>query len=239
MRQFLIALISIVPWLAQAQLESTSDLNRGLVGWWRFNEGTGTNAFDLSGNGNTGTLSGSTLPVWTNGVFGGALYVTTTHSYVLVNSSSSLDITNDITVSCWVKGGSQSGAKGIVTKDGGSVQGWMLFWVSGKCQFDARAASSYNSSGASTNGIDTGTYHMVTGERTGSMLSIWIDGVLSKQTDSGHTQSIAADGTSIHIGDYNSGTTDQLTGSIDDVRIYSRALSATEVLNLYCQGGGR
>ena len=39
--------------------------NLGLVGYWPFNEGTGAQAGDFSGNGNTGTLAGS--PMWVNG----------------------------------------------------------------------------------------------------------------------------------------------------------------------------
>ena len=41
--------------------------NSGLVGYWRLNEGSGTRAEDLSGNGNHGTLTtdGSRIPTWT------------------------------------------------------------------------------------------------------------------------------------------------------------------------------
>ena len=37
----------------------------GLVGWWNFDEGSGTSAADSSGNGNTGTTDGA--PTWTTG----------------------------------------------------------------------------------------------------------------------------------------------------------------------------
>src|SRR3989344_5236105 len=43
----------------------------GLVGYWKFDEGTGTSAGDSSGNGNTGTLVNS--PSWVTGKVGGAL----------------------------------------------------------------------------------------------------------------------------------------------------------------------
>ena len=42
-----------------------------LVGWWRFDEGSGTIANDSSGNGNDGTFYGD--PQWVIGYFGGAL----------------------------------------------------------------------------------------------------------------------------------------------------------------------
>ena len=42
----------------------------GLVGWWSFDEGSGTVAGDSSGNGNTGTIYGAT---WVTGIYGKAL----------------------------------------------------------------------------------------------------------------------------------------------------------------------
>ena len=39
----------------------------GLKGYWKLNEGTGTNAADATANGNDGTLAGSPAPVWTVG----------------------------------------------------------------------------------------------------------------------------------------------------------------------------
>jgi hypothetical protein len=42
---------------------STEDINSGLVGHWRFDENTGTTAYDSSGNGNNGTITGAT---WNN-----------------------------------------------------------------------------------------------------------------------------------------------------------------------------
>jgi hypothetical protein len=43
----------------------------GLVGWWKFDEGSGTVAYDSSGNGNDGNLTNG--PTWTTGKIGGAL----------------------------------------------------------------------------------------------------------------------------------------------------------------------
>ena len=50
-----------------------NDINKisGLVGWWKFDEGNGTVAYDSSGNGNDGNLTNG--PIWTDGKIGGAL----------------------------------------------------------------------------------------------------------------------------------------------------------------------
>ena len=45
-----------------------ADIVSGLVGWWKFDEGSGTSAYDSSGSGNTGTLGNS--PTWGGGKIG-------------------------------------------------------------------------------------------------------------------------------------------------------------------------
>ena len=74
----------------------------GLVGWWKFDEGSGTVAYDSSGNGNDGNLTNG--PNWTTGKIGGAL------SFDGVNDLMSLhyqilngDLISQFTVSVWIK----------------------------------------------------------------------------------------------------------------------------------------
>src|SRR5438876_10894056 len=64
------------------------------VGYWKFDEGTGTVAADSSGNGNTGTLVGG--PTWVPGVSGQALsFDGWRTNYVNVPNSASLGIVDD------------------------------------------------------------------------------------------------------------------------------------------------
>ncbi len=83
-----------------------------VVGLWRFNEGSGTDAFDSSGLGNNGTLTGENgnVPAWVAGQsgFGSALRFTNNgadHAYVNIPAASSLMIgqtaTNAWTITCW------------------------------------------------------------------------------------------------------------------------------------------
>lgn len=59
------------PWLG-LQVNYGHPLSKGLVGLWLMNENSGDKVQDLSGNGNSGTLAGTT-PVWTPGKYGPAL----------------------------------------------------------------------------------------------------------------------------------------------------------------------
>jgi len=73
----------------------------GLVGFWKFEEGSGTTALDSSGNGNHGTINGGA--VWVSGISGMALYFDGVDDNVMVPDSSSLHITDPLTIDFWFK----------------------------------------------------------------------------------------------------------------------------------------
>ncbi len=98
--------------IAGSQPATLSVFQASLVGLWRFNEGTGTNALDSSGLENNGTLAGENgnVPAWVAGQsnFGGALRFTNNgmdHAYVNIPANGSLTIggnpTNAWTVAAW------------------------------------------------------------------------------------------------------------------------------------------
>jgi len=74
--------------------------NKGLVGYWSMNEGTGTVAGDGSGNGNRGTLTGG--PTWVDGKRGKALNFDGTNDYVDSVDGASLNL-QSVSMSAWVK----------------------------------------------------------------------------------------------------------------------------------------
>jgi hypothetical protein len=71
-----------------------------LIAWWRFEEGSGTTAYDSSGNGNDGTLVGGAT--WTTGRFGGGIELDGTSGYVSVPDFELT--TNAITFTAWLNG---------------------------------------------------------------------------------------------------------------------------------------
>ncbi len=79
-------------------LQSTSRAD--LIGWWRFDEGSGTTAYDSSGNGNDGTLIGN--PQWVAGKIGGALEFNGTDSIIDIPYSPDMTPSEGTTMSAWV-----------------------------------------------------------------------------------------------------------------------------------------
>ena len=86
-------------WVAMGPV---GDARTGLIGWWKFDDGSGTSAADSSGSGNTGTTQNS--PTWTaSGMNNGALTLNGTNQYVNVPDAASLDLSGSWTVSAWVE----------------------------------------------------------------------------------------------------------------------------------------
>ena len=95
----LIFLVSFV--LVLGLVISVSDgADPSLVGWWRFEEGSGTTAYDSSGNGLDGELVGGVT--WTEGRIGGGIELDGTSGYVSIPD---FELTTDtITFVAWVNG---------------------------------------------------------------------------------------------------------------------------------------
>jgi len=95
------------------QVNWAHPLSQGLVGCWLFNEGSGGQVFDLSGNGNTGTLIGTAH--FGSGKFGSGLVLDGDSDYVdLADLMSGMKYTQG-TVFVWVKADAITGTHWIYT----------------------------------------------------------------------------------------------------------------------------
>ena len=88
----------------------------GLVAAYSFDAGAGTTLADVSGNGNSGVISGAS---WTAaGKYGGALSFNGSSSWVTVADASSLDLTNGMTLEAWVEPSALGGGwRAVVFKE--------------------------------------------------------------------------------------------------------------------------
>ena len=71
----------------------------GLVGYWNFDQGSGTIAYDSSGYNNHGTIYGAS---WTSGKVNGALNFDGLNDYVDCGNNETLDPTQGATIEAWV-----------------------------------------------------------------------------------------------------------------------------------------
>jgi chitodextrinase len=210
------------------------------VATYDFDTGSGATLSDRSGNNYHGTLANG--PTWTSGRYGGGLAFDGTNDYVALGDIAPTDGLTSVTVSAWVKfavAGGGANETHLIDKShcSGSTNGgpWELgvsLTSSRKAEFliypQGGSPSAYIFSGPSTTSIDDGAWHYVTGRYDGSRISIWIDGV---QESSRAASGVRLSSTSyaVELGGRCNGYAYPFRGTLDDVRIYSRALTQSEI----------
>jgi prepilin-type N-terminal cleavage/methylation domain-containing protein len=212
----------------------------GLVGYWSFDEGTGTIAYDLSGYGNNGTLNNFNFTAtsgWTTGKIGKALIFDGSNDWVRVSSSTSLDINKNISVFAWVNRSRIVDWERVVGKfywSGGNTGSWELDLGQGYlvCRFNINGIWVYANAPAGTNNA-TGTWYFVGCVYDGSRLYNYVNGEL--KATSMASGNITTTTYPLAIGTTSDGASIQnvIQGIIDEVRIYNRALSDSEIKALY------
>jgi len=219
----------------------------GLVAHWKFDEGTGTTAYDSAGN-NDGTLVNG--PLWTTGQIDGALEFDGSNDYVRVADSDSLTPSDALTVSAWVRINAISWSEraGIVCKydAAGGDRAYMVQLVN-QSDPDLSTLSIHVSETTSPhNGKATlGTtallpgewYHLVTTFEANHQ-EIYVDGIEdTDDTDPEIADSIPNNDLPLYIG-YHKDENTYFDGKMDDVMLYERVLTAGEVRQLYLAGTG-
>ncbi len=215
----------------------TASVSSGPVVYLNFNEGSSNLAFDASGHGNTGTLHGSAFRVDNNGC-GKALVFDGNASYVSIPYTPANHPSGAITVSLWFYVNDTTPQTLLSTYDDGG--GYRLAFDEGNDLFWTIALDNPGETVSVVvphENIALGQWHQVTGTYDGQLSKIYLDGILRSEVNA--TGKIRyTDDNSIQIGaDAGTGdlpdlsAPDYLTGGIDEVRIYNRALSYGEVMD--------
>ncbi|MGA4990008.1 LamG domain-containing protein [Nonomuraea bangladeshensis] len=213
------------PMSSAASTTSQADTT-GLVAAYGMNEGTGTTVSDSSGLGNTGEAESTT---WAGGKYGQALSFNGTFSWVAVPHAASLRLTTGMTLSAWVRPstvaawrsvaakelGSEGLSYGLYASTDGSVPtGWA----------QTSADSWTTADGTSPLAVNTWSHLAVTYDN--AALRLFVNGRQVTQTPL--SGAIADDGGALRIGG-NNVWGEFFKGLIDEVRIYNRAQSASEI----------
>ncbi|MBI3621533.1 MAG: hypothetical protein HY208_05025 [Nitrospirae bacterium] len=207
----------------------------GLLGHWKFEEAGGTTAVDSSGSGNTGALMNGATRI--AGGIGQALSLDGLDDYVNIPQTTALNA-YPLTIAVWMKT-TTTGLKGIVNKYApGSRNGYQLFTSGGNlCAWYFKNGSNYvwDGSGCAlqTPGYNDNRWHHAVMVVDASGGKLYVDGVL--KASRGWTGTAGAPSTTrpLNIGQYPGTASPYFPGLLDDVRLYSRALSGAEVVALY------
>lgn len=201
---------------------NVKDPSSNLVAAYGFEEASGTIATDASGNGNSGAIIGG---IWITGKFGSALLFNGTNTMVSVNDSASLDITTALTLEAWVKPtslGNPGGWKDIIFK---SADIYFLMAVSPQAQAPQLGGMFGSLYGTSALPLNTWTH--LAGTYDGATLRLYVNG--TQVASVAQTGGIPASTGALSIGGDSLNSQQFFAGVIDEVRIYNRALNATEI----------
>ena len=197
----------------------------GLVAAYNFDAGTGGTVADLTGK-NPGTIYNATWA--TNGRFGKALYFNGVDSWVTVNDSAPLDLTTGMTLEAWVyPTAAQWGWTNIIMKE---QTNWSVYYLAANSDIDVPVGGVFVGGaeralqGKSTLPVNTWTHLATTYD--GVTQKFFMNGVLvSSRAQTGAIQTSTG---ALRIGG-DSIWGEYFKGMIDDVRIYNRAVSNSEI----------
>jgi hypothetical protein len=230
------------------------DITTGLVGWWKMDDGSGTSVVDSSGNSNTGTIQNSSLMTWVTGKIGNAVQGTTegvgnpdNGSWIKVPNATALNISQSITIAFWVykSGGNISNNfyDGVLSKGEASGGSYGFLFTHNGSAAPYFALTDTGNTGHYLQGADLsagGWVHYV-GTYDGSVMHLYVNGSIDESGGgSGNTGTfnLQQNTDDLWFGRvYNPTLGLNLGGAIDDIRIYNRALSSTDVTALYAYDG--
>lgn len=208
-----------------------------LIGFW---PGDG-NGQDLSGNENHGSFSGSYVP----GKTGQAFSIQGSSNVVTIQSDPILEPAI-LTINTWIRGSQPTDYKWIVAKgasgcDSGSY-GIYVTPNANNIRTIVYNGFSFGIASGTVAGIWDGNWHMITGSYDGSSVKLYVDGSLINSVAYSFPidYNLATDDNLI-IGGYNfsgcpPGNNYSFEGDIDEVQLYSGALSDGEILSLFNAG---
>ena len=213
---------------------STPGLNFGLVAWYPFDG----NASDISGNGNHGTVNGASLDTDRHGMTGQAYSFDGVNDFIEVQNSNELKFLDQYSILVWVKAPNfQRRYNHIITKMAGSISSFEIYGGyqsggTGLTLVHNRSLASNHMQYSSS--LPDNAWHHFGLTYANGILKRFDDGV-SSASYTGWPK-VEPQESSLYIGRGTISTsagTEFMQGYIDDVRIYNRALSTSEVAALY------
>lgn len=210
-----------------------------LVAWWQLDETSGEDAADASPAKQNAKLNGG--PAWTKGKKGGALKFDGKDDYLAITKAfykrTGMPAT---TVAAWIR---TSSASQQVIASFDQSEYWQLevngaFAKNGQVGWSVMTDAGQISLGSRTRVVD-GQWHHVAGVFDEGRAMIYVDGVLDSMTTTGKSfgngnRRYGFLGVGSKADDYDGAKTPSsyFAGDMDDVRIYSRALTNNEIAQI-------
>lgn len=216
-------LVSVISFTSLSFVVFSQDITTGLVAHYEFENVSG-DVIDAAG-GHHGTDNGATRGV--SGVIGNAFNFTGS-GYVTINNHSDIANYSEFTLSAWIYPTFLSTHKTIISKVSPNRDFVLKLYDTKLETHFARGATYYRAYGTST--VPTDQWVHVVATWKNNEWRVYYNGMLDA-TGSHPGVELPWSGSEMHIGAMSG--VERFYGSIDEVRVYNRALSTTDITALY------
>ena len=205
---------------------SEAQIPEDMVLYLPLDEGEGKVAVDLSIHNNNAEIKGK--PKWVDGPFGMALELNGTGDHLVVKNSPPLQLTDALTISCWVKVTGAADLQSAVEKEAGWQIGEYNFMpvYNGLIQLQMFDLPEGCDDEGQTGNIKDSKWHYIAGTWDGDVITLYLDGEPIADRDCGGK--LAQGSGHLYIG-ARGGNDRFLQGLIDEIKIYGRGLSTDEI----------
>jgi chitodextrinase len=216
----------------------------GMVGYWNFDESSGTSVFDNSGGNNTGTISGSGLTRVAGRVGTGALSFAGGNGKVTIPHTASLNLTSSFTLAAWLRPATLSSRQTALYKGSAGACSYWIQTVGNDPSSGmglSSTCSSYREHIATTVNAQINTWYHVTAvfNNAANTFKIYVNGTQVYTATETRTPAATSEALIFGQSPYAGGNFERWNGHLDEVRIYNRALSVQEVADVYNDQGNQ
>jgi PKD repeat protein len=196
----------------------------GLVAAFSFNEGNGNTATDTSSRGNQGQIFGAT---WTSdGKYGSALSFDGINDWVTLPITPSLTLSTGMTLEAWVYPTALSGWRTVILQELPDGLAYALYAHDDVSHPSVHVHTDAEVAAAGEASLPLNTWSHLAGTYDGTTLRLYVNGIEVRQQEV--SGDIVTTGRVVRLGG-NSVWGEFFEGSIDEVRIYDRVLTAAEI----------
>lgn len=233
---FLIA--SGTSFAAQAGQEGVidNDITNGLVGAWKFDEDittTSTTTYDSSGNLLNATIVNSPTRITSGCKVSNCLSFSGVSDYALINDANVLDVSSTFSLTSWIYTSTSSVLQTIISKDGVGTDttGAYNLYVGTDLSIKYETNNDVDTVNSISNAITLNKWHYVIvtfDNSTSTKVHIYVNGA---DVGSGNAMAPSVLNTNLLLGRRGLGS--YFKGYLDDIRIYNRVLSPSEITRFY------
>ena len=242
-RLFAFLVLSMLVFVVALTSPARAECPEGMISYWKLNETTGDVYLD-DYNGNDGLCAGTCPTPATGKIDGGQLFDgSTTGISVLASDSFNWTATDSFSIEYWMKRapGTLADNEVIVGRDDPTtlLHWWTGIWSGGKAAFVLKATNGDGSNPVeflhgTTDLVDGSWHHIVVIRNAGTGQNLlYVDGQIEDFESIDYSAGFQSSAAALNMGCLNFGGGYHFGGTIDEVALYDRVLSETEIRTHY------